>query len=122
MGFLFEKLDVYQRAVAFAEGIHAATRGFSRGNFALADQLKRASVSISANIAEGSGRFHKADKRNFYIIARGSAYECVPLLKIASSGGLLSAEDHLRFREDLMHVVRMLTRLEQVVMAREGKK
>lgn len=48
----------------------------------LRDQFKRASVSIIINIAEGSGKFSKADKRNFYTISRGSVYECVSLLEI----------------------------------------
>ncbi|WP_235935284.1 four helix bundle protein [Candidatus Laterigemmans baculatus] len=80
MAFQFEKLLVYQKAVDFAEQICASTEQFSRGYGFLVDQLNRASLSISANIAEGNGRFTKADRKNFFIIARGSVQECVPLL------------------------------------------
>lgn len=50
-----------------------------RVNSYLRDQLRRASISVVINIAEGSGKFSKADKKNFYIIARGSVCECVSL-------------------------------------------
>ncbi|MGZ3781951.1 MAG: four helix bundle protein [Pseudobdellovibrionaceae bacterium] len=43
----------------------------------LADQLSRAALSIPLNIDEGNGRWHNGDKRNFFWIARGSAFECV---------------------------------------------
>ena len=49
MPFMFEKLDVYQKAVDFADQILAATEQFTRGYGFLADQLNRASVSIAAN-------------------------------------------------------------------------
>jgi four helix bundle protein len=78
MTFQFEKLLVYQKSVDFADDICAATERFSRGYGFLADQLNRAARSISANIAEGNGRFTKADRKNFFIIARGSVQGCLP--------------------------------------------
>lgn len=72
MAFAFEKLVVYQKAVAFADACCSLTRGFPRGYFFLADQINRAALSIAANIAEGNGRFTKPDRRNFFVIARGS--------------------------------------------------
>ena len=71
MSFAFEKLLVYQKSVDFAEHVVRATRQFPRGYFYLADQLNRASLSISANLAEGNGRFTVPDRRNFFGIARG---------------------------------------------------
>jgi four helix bundle protein len=50
--FLFEKLAVYQRGLAFAERCSSLTEGFARGHWYLADQLNRASPPISLNIAE----------------------------------------------------------------------
>ncbi len=72
MTFQFEKLLVYQKALDFADEVCSATEQFSRGYGFLVDQLNRAALSISANIAEGNGRFTKADRKNFFIIARGS--------------------------------------------------
>jgi four helix bundle protein len=89
MPFLFEKLEVYQKAVDFADEIAALTEGFPRGYGFLVDQLNRTALSIATNLAEGNGRFTKPDRRNFFTIARGSAQECVPLLEIARRRGLI---------------------------------
>ncbi len=79
--FDFEKLEVYHKSKQLNKEILEFLRENKFDSF-LKDQLKRASISIVINIAEGSGRFSKPDKRNFYTIARGSVYECVSLLEI----------------------------------------
>ncbi len=61
MSFMFEKLEVYQKAVDFAEKAANLTEAFPKGNYYLSDQLNRAALLISANIAEGNGRWHKAE-------------------------------------------------------------
>ena len=111
MPFAFEKLLVYQKAVAFADAVCTLTRGFPRGYFFLADQLNRAALSIAANIAEGNGRFTKADRRNFFGIARGSVQECVPLLELAARQKLLAADRHRQLKADLEETARMLSGL-----------
>ena len=78
MAFAFEKLIVYQKSVDFADQICLRSESFPRGYGFLADQINRASLSISANIAEGNGRFTVPDRKNFFGIARGSLQECVP--------------------------------------------
>jgi four helix bundle protein len=83
MAFAFEKLFVYQKAIDFADSIGAATEKFPKGYGFLVNQLNRAALSISANIAEGDGRFTIRDRKNFFGIARGSVQECVPLLELA---------------------------------------
>jgi four helix bundle protein len=79
--FMFEKLEVYQKATGFANNIISLTESMPKGLYSLKDQLIRAAISIPANIAEGNGRWHKRDKHNFFVIARGSCFECVPLSK-----------------------------------------
>ncbi|MCC5786055.1 MAG: four helix bundle protein [Phycisphaerales bacterium] len=111
MAFAFEKLRVYQRAVGFADDVCSLTRGLPRGYFFLADQLNRASLSIAANIAEGNGRFTKADRRNFFGIARGSVQECVPLLELALRQGLVSPERHAELKAELQEIAKMLSGL-----------
>jgi len=87
------------------------TRDLPRGYFFLADQLSRAASSIAANIAEGNGRFTKADRRNFFGIARGSVQECVPLLELTARQGLLKPESHTGLKNDLEEIARMLSGL-----------
>jgi len=111
MSFAFEKLLVYQKAVAFADAVCTQTRGFPRGYFFLADQLNRAALSIAANIAEGNGRFTKADRRNFFGIARGSVQECVPLLELAARQKLLTGERHEQLKANVEEIARMLSGL-----------
>ena len=74
--FDFEKLEVYKKAKDLNSNIHDFLLSFSleKNN---ESQLRRAAFSIMLNIAEGSGRLSKRDKRNFYVIARGSTFECV---------------------------------------------
>ena len=111
MAFAFEKLLVYQKAVTFADDVCTLTKEFPRGYFFLADQLNRAALSIAANLAEGNGRFTKADRRNFFGIARGSVQECVPLLELAARQGLLAPERHQHLKSDLEEIARMLSGL-----------
>lgn len=111
MAFMFEKLDVYQKAVDLADEIAGFTEGFPRGYRFLVDQLNRAALSIATNLAEGNGRFTKPDRRNFFTIARGSAQECVPLLEIARRRGLVQEPVALALREQLEVIARMLSGL-----------
>ena len=80
--FDFEKLEVYTKAKELNKEILLFLRENKLLDGYIRDQLKRASISIVINIAEGSGKFSKADKRNYYTTARGSVYECVSLLEI----------------------------------------
>ena len=75
MAFAFEKLIVYQKSVDFADQICSRSESFPGGYGFLSDQLNRAALSISANIAEGNGRFTVPDRKNFFGIARGSLQE-----------------------------------------------
>ncbi len=111
MAFSFEKLVVYQKAVDFADSVCNHTEGFSRGYGFLVNQLNRASLSISANIAEGNGRFTKPDRKNFFGIARGSVQECVPLLELARRRKLLTEEQHVELKNQLEEIARMLSGL-----------
>jgi four helix bundle protein len=111
MSFAFEKLIVYQKAVTFADACCSLTKDFPRGYFFLADQLNRAALSIAANIAEGNGRFTKPDRKNFFVIARGSVQECVPLLDLTARQGLMKTERHDELKADLDEIAKMISGL-----------
>jgi four helix bundle protein len=107
MPFMFENLEVYQKSVDLAENIINLTDEFPKGYYFLADQLNRASLSIATNIAEGNGRFTKGDRRNFFIIARGSVQECVPLLEIAKRKQFISNA----ILSDLSHQLEIISKM-----------
>jgi four helix bundle protein len=111
MAFSFEKLVVYQKAVDFADEVCIFTEEFTRGYSYLANQVNRAALSISANIAEGNGRFTKADRKHFFGIARGSIQERVPLLKLARRRGFLSDSSHADIKQKLEKIEKMLSGL-----------
>jgi len=74
--FNFEKLDVWQKAIDFADLIYVQTRIFpSEERFGLTIQMRRAAVSISSNVAEGCSRISKTDFARFLEIATGSVFE-----------------------------------------------
>jgi four helix bundle protein len=82
--FRFERIEAWQLARAFNRSVYRATRGFPKDEmFALTSQIRRASVSVSSNIAEGSGRNSDADFAHFLEIAYGSLMEVVSQLFIA---------------------------------------
>jgi four helix bundle protein len=111
MAFMFENLQVYQKAVDFADRISSFTEKFPRGYYFLTDQLNRAALSIAANLAEGNGRFTKPDRKNFFTIARGSAQECIPLLEIARRRNLINETNHVECRRALETIAKMLSGL-----------
>ena len=78
--FDFEKLKVYQKAQDLHADILKICNGLKNTDVYSRDQLKRASLSVVLNIAEGSGKFSKADRARFFRTARGSVYECVAVL------------------------------------------
>lgn len=111
MAFMFENLEVYQKAVSFADEIAALTQDFPRGFGFLSDQLNRAALSIPTNLAEGNDRFTKADRKNFFTIARGSVQECVPLLEVACRRKLVDAVKHQTLRAELEVIAKMISGL-----------
>lgn len=111
MAFAFEKLVVYQQAVDFVDDICSQTEQFRRGYGFIGNQLNRAALSISMNIAEGNGRFTVPDRKHFFGIARGSVHECVPLLELAARRKLLPVEEQQSLKARLEEISKMLSGL-----------
>jgi four helix bundle protein len=88
--FNFEKLDVWQKAIDFADLVYSSTRSFPDDErFGLTNQMRRAAVSVSSNIAEGSSRISKTDFARFLEIATGSAFEVVSQAFVGRRQGFL---------------------------------
>jgi four helix bundle protein len=110
--FGFEKLDVWQKSVGFAGVVYDATRSFPDDErFGLTSQMRRASVSISANVAEGSGRASKVDFARFVGISYGSLMEVVSLAMIAKQQNLLSSSEYQDIYQQAEKLARMLSGL-----------
>lgn len=99
--FRFERIEAWQLARAFNKSVYRAARGFPKEEmFALTSQIRRASVSISSNIAEGSGRNSDADFAHFLEIAYGSLMEVVSQLFIALDERYLTEVEFEAFADE----------------------
>lgn len=112
MSFQFEKLDVYQKSLDWVEAIESLCESLKgKTSYSLIDQLSRAALSIPLNIAEGNGRWHKGEKRQFFWIARGSTFECVPILQVLRRKSLINETQYAGYYEQLDVIAKMLTNL-----------
>jgi four helix bundle protein len=86
-------LLVWQRAIQLSVAIYRLTQGFPREElYGLSSQIRRASVSVPSNIAEGHGRLNTGEYRQFLGIARGSNFELQTQLEIARALGFGKSE------------------------------
>jgi four helix bundle protein len=106
--FDFEKLEVYKKAKDLNHEILVFLRDNKNIDSYIRDQLKRASLSVVINIAEGSGKYSKADKSNYYTIARGSVYECVSLLEITLDENYIEKTNFEYFKDKYETISKML--------------
>ena len=106
--FGFEKLDVWKKSVDLCEQLLILADCLGRSDrYSLGEQLKRAAISVSNNIAEGGGRNTKKEKTYFYNIAKGSFYEVVNLLEICKRRRHLSHKEHASLYQNAEEIVRM---------------
>jgi len=110
--FNFEKLETWHEAIAFADVIYTLTRGFPDAErFGLTNQMRRAVVSISSNIAEGCSRSSRSDYARFLEIATGSVFEVVSQATIGRNQGFLTEADYKQLYEAAEKQSRMLSGL-----------
>ena len=108
----FRDLDVWKDAVALAEVMYGETRLFPDDErFGLTSQLRRASVSIASNVAEGWGRNSRKDYVRFLYVARGSLVEVTTQVEIAGRVALLSSDQADRIQRRRATCGKRLSRL-----------
>jgi four helix bundle protein len=114
--FNFEKLDVWNEAIAFADSVYSITRAFpSDERFGLTSQMRRAAVSISSNLAEGSSRCSRTDFARFVEIATGSLFEVVSQCTISKRQGFLTEAEYAQLYAAAEKQSRMLSGLRKAL-------
>src|SRR5713226_9554242 len=115
-----EKLDVWKKAVDFVLSVYKETESFPKDEkFGLTSQIRRAAVSIPANIAEGAARKSPREFARFLSIAQGSASEAETELLIAHRLSYLDEAAYLKLRSEVGDISRMITGLCQYLKNKE---
>ena len=113
--FNFEKLETRHEAIAFADLVYTLTRQFpSEERCGLTNQMRRAAVSISSNIAEGCSRSSRTDYTRFVEIATGSVFEVVSQATIGRNQGFLAEKDYQQLYQAAEKQSRTLSRIHAV--------
>jgi four helix bundle protein len=107
--FAYESLDIWKLAIEYAKTIYKITRRFPQSEqYGLVSQLTRASVSISANIAEGSGASGARDKLHYLDISIKSALECTSEVQIGLELNLIDQETRDSLYEEAEKLIRKI--------------
>ena len=112
MQIQFESLKVWQLAMRFVTEVYQMTQKFPKDEqYGLTGQLRRASISIPSNIAEGKGRTSKKEYSQFLSISKGSLYECITLIQVSENLTYLSKDQAKRLLDHSNELSAMLTGL-----------
>ena len=108
----FRKYQVWDDAISLVTDIYSLLRDFpTYERYALSDQIRRSSVSIASNIAEGASRESKKDFSHFLQISVGSAFELETQLIIASNLNYISQDQLTNILDKLVYIEKRLSRL-----------
>jgi four helix bundle protein len=108
--FKFEKLEVWSKAVDLYGEVSSASQSIhQKDQFSLGEQIRRAALSVSTNIAEGTGREGNRESKNFFNIAKGSVYEVLSLLWVMRKQGYLAEEKYAGLYVQCDEIARMLS-------------
>jgi four helix bundle protein len=119
----FKELKVWQYARSLVKEIYTATFSFPKDEmYALTQQIRRATVSIAANIAEGCGRGTNAQLAHFLDISQGSAYEVETLLILSADLGYINQVEYNDLVTKLTEIQRMLDGFKYKIIQMEDKK
>jgi len=100
--YAFEKLAVWKANRQFIKRLYSASKSFPKEElFGITSQIRRATVSVSCNLAEGSARISGKEQNRFYEIAFGSAVEVVNLLILTNDLEMLPDNDYAYLRNEM---------------------
>jgi len=118
--FNFEKLDVWRKAIDLADLVYKSTRTFPTDErFGLTNQMRRAAVSVSSNIAEGTSRISQSDFKRFVEIATGSVFEVISQAFVGRRQGFLNEEAFSQLYASAEEIGRMLSGLRKSLSAKQ---
>lgn len=113
----FKELIIWKKSREFCSKIYAITSNFpTEEKFGITNQLRRASVSIPSNIAEGSSRKSNKDFARFLEIAIGFAYEIETQILISSDLGFINSENTLNLINSLEEIIKMTSRFRATLL------
>lgn len=108
----FENLAIWQKAIELADEMYTISeQGKLKRDFSTTDQLKRAVLSISNNIAEGFEYNNNADFVKFLRYAKGSCGECRSMMALLKKRGWITNEEHIRYKEEFKKLATQIGRL-----------
>ena len=121
MAYAFENMKAWQEARKLVVDVYRLLDGFPKfETYALCDQIRRSVVSVSSNLAEGSGRFSLKEQLHFYEISYGSLMEAYNQLIIAADLNYIGADNLEELRPQIDTVARMLNGLRSSLIKKEN--
>lgn len=112
----FTEMPVWQKGAEVIEKVYNLCLLLPKSeDYTLSSQLKRASLSITANIAESFGRKHSKDKINFYLFARGSTFEVQSHLLIGKKLGFFTSTEIEEIMNTCLDIIESLNKIMKVL-------
>ena len=113
----FKDLEVWKRAIDLVEDVYSLTAKFpANEQFGLVSQIRRASVSVPSNIAEGSGRRSVKELVQFLHIASGSLAELETQFIIAKNLGFIAKNEYSEIEQEIQEIIRMVSALSNSIL------
>lgn len=112
----FRDLNIWKKGIELVEHIYRITKNFPKEElYGLCSQMRRCSVSIPSNVAEGFTRKYNKEYRQFLYIALGSCAELETQLEIATKLGYISENKKVELIDNINHITRMIMNLRKLL-------
>ena len=115
--FRFEQLDIWKEGIVLSEKLFdIADKADTKKYYKFAEQLRAAAMSITNNIAEGSGSFSNKDFANFLNISRRSLYECANILIIFEHREIITSGQRIELYSELLKISKQITNFRKALI------